>query len=71
MLRDTSSTLEITEAYPRDKYLPSYLLRGVSDGRVFHVQIAADVDGENIRVVTMYIPDPDEWDEELRCRRIR
>ena len=70
MLRDTMETLEIIEAYPQDKYLPSFLLRGDSDESVFHVQIATDVEGENIRVVTMYIPDPDEWDEGLRSRRI-
>ena len=71
MLRDTLATLEIIEAYPQDKYLPSFLLRGESGGTVFHVQIATDMEGENIRVVTMYIPDPGEWDEGLRCRRIR
>ena len=46
-------------------------MRGDSEGSVFHVQAATDVEGENIRVVTMYIPDPGEWDEGLRCRRIR
>ena len=30
-----------------------------------------DVEGENIRIVTMYPPDPNEWDEGLRFRRIR
>lgn len=55
----------------QDKYLPSFLLRGDSGGSVFHVQIATDVEGENIRVVTMYVPDADEWDEGLRSRRIR
>jgi len=70
VLHDSMATLEIIEAYPQDKYLPSFLLRGDSDGSVFHVQIATDVEGENIRVVTMYIPDPDEWDQGLCCRRI-
>ena len=63
-------TLEIIEAYPQDKYLPSFLLWGDSGGSVFHAQIATDVEGDNIRVVTIYIPDPDEWDKEFRCRRI-
>ena len=45
-------------------------MRGDSEGSVFHVQAATDVEGENIRVVTMYIPDPGEWDEGLRYRRI-
>jgi hypothetical protein len=33
--------------------------------------MAADVEGGNIRVVTLYTPDPDEWDEGLRFRRTR
>ena len=64
-------TLEILEAYPQDKYLPSFLVRCESEGCVFHAHIAMDVDGKNIRIVTMYIPDPNEWDEELRFRRKR
>lgn len=65
------ATLEIIEAYPHDKYLTSYLVRGESEGCVFHAQIATDVEGENIRIVTMYTPDPAEWDEGLRLRRTK
>jgi hypothetical protein len=53
----------------QDKYLLSFLVRGEAEGCVFHAQIATDTEGENIRVVTMYTPDPCEWDEELRFRR--
>src|ERR1035437_6377458 len=38
---------------------------------VFHAQIATDVEGDNIRIVTMYTPDPNEWGEGLRIRRNR
>jgi Domain of unknown function (DUF4258) len=69
MLLNSMATLEIIEAYPQDKYLPSFLVRGEAEGCVFHVQIATDTEGENIRVVTMYTPDPNEWDEDLRFRR--
>ena len=71
MIRNAMATLEILEAYPQDKYLPSFLVRGEFEARVFHAQIATDSDGDNIRIVTMYAPDPDEWDEELRHRRNR
>jgi hypothetical protein len=71
MLRAAMATLEIVEAYPHDKYLPSFLLRGESEECVFHAQIATDVEGDNIRIVTMYNPDPSEWDEGLRVRRAR
>ena len=71
MLCDAIPSLEIIEAYPQDKYLPSFLLRGNVGGVVFHAHIATDVEGQNVRVVTMYLPDPDQWDKELRSRRTR
>lgn len=66
-----AESLEIIESYPDDKYLPSFLLRGVSGALVFHVLIATDVQDGNIRIVTMYIPAPEEWDSEFRARRVR
>lgn len=71
MLGDAIATLEIIEEYPRDKYLPSFLVRGNSGGIVFHAQIATDVEGGNIRIVTMYVPDVHVWDNGLRLRRIK
>jgi hypothetical protein len=37
---------------------------------VFHVLCAADVPGENIRIVTAYYPNPDEWETDLKTRRL-
>jgi len=70
-LRNAIDSLEIIEAYPEDKYLPSFLLRGQANGAVFHAQIATDVEGDNIRVVTMYTPDADEWEDGFRKRRTK
>jgi len=69
LLRRAGATLEIIEEYPQDKYLPSFLLRGEVAEFVFHVLVATDVEGDNIRVVTMYLPDPAQWDEGGRFRR--
>jgi hypothetical protein len=69
LLRGVDS-LEIIESYPDDKYLPSFLLRGELETRVFHVQVAADVEAGNVRIVTMYIPSTEEWDSEFRTRRV-
>jgi hypothetical protein len=66
-----AGSLEIIESYPDDKYLPSFLVRGEFEGRVFHAQIATDVESRNVRVVTMYAPAPEEWDSQFRMRRIR
>jgi hypothetical protein len=38
MLREAVDTLEIVEEYPRDKYLPNFLMRG-------------DLEGDNIRAM--------------------
>jgi hypothetical protein len=71
MLLEGADSLEIIEAYPDDKYLPSFLLRGESDGQVFHAQIATDVNDGNVRIVTMYIPAPEDWDSGFRVRRVQ
>lgn len=70
-LRNAVASLENIEAYPDDKYLPSFLLRGEIRGAAFHAQIATDIEGNNVRVVTMYPPDPYEWDEGFRKRSKR
>jgi len=59
----------LVEAYPHDKYLPSYLVLAHHEAESFHVLFGADVDGANVRVVTAYRPDPSEWEEDLRTRR--
>jgi hypothetical protein len=62
-------TLELVEAYPDDKYLPSYLVLGRADPDTFHVLVAVDVEGDNVRIVTAYRPDVGEWLEDLKTRR--
>ena len=60
---------EIIEEYPKDKYLPSYLVYSQYKGRIFHVLFATDVEGDNVRVVTAYSPSLDEWEIDLKTRR--
>ncbi len=62
---------EIIEAYPEDKYLPSYLVLARSAGDAFHVLFAADLDGDNVRVVTAYRPSEGEWEDDWKTRRAR
>jgi hypothetical protein len=59
----------IVEAYPDDRYFPSYLLLGRTGDDVFHVLFGADVGGRNVRVVTAYVPSPEEWEPDLKTRR--
>jgi len=68
-IMEAADEFEIIEAYPEDKYLPSYLVYARSKDEVFHVLFAADVEGHNVRVITAYYPDPDHWDAALKTRR--
>lgn len=52
---------EIIEDYPSDKYGPSCLLYGdTKSGRPLHIQITSDP--LSVKIITVYIPDPSEWD---------
>lgn len=66
-----AESYEVVEAYPGDKYFPSYLLLGRQGGEAFHALFGADVDGQNVRIVTAYYPSPEEWEEDLKTRRRR
>jgi hypothetical protein len=64
-----AASYELVEAYPDDKYLPSYLILARHEAEAFHVLFATDVGGDNVRVVTAYRPDPREWQADLKARR--
>jgi hypothetical protein len=66
---ESVSTFEIIEEYPKDKYLPSYLIYSQHQGSIFHVLFAVDVLVDNVRIVTAYYPDTEEWEEDLKTRR--
>ncbi|HVT03623.1 MAG TPA: DUF4258 domain-containing protein [Thermoanaerobaculia bacterium] len=59
---------QLVEAYPDDKYLPSYLVLAAG---TFHVLFAIDTEGDNARVVTAYRPDKDEWELGFLRRKSR
>jgi len=60
---------EIIEEYPEDKYFPSYLVRSEFGESVFHILFAIDVEGENVRIVTAYKPNANDWEDDLKKRR--
>jgi hypothetical protein len=64
-----AESYEMVEAYPEDKYFPSYLLLGKLNEEAFHALFGTDVGGQNVRVVTAYYPSPGEWEEDLKTRR--
>lgn len=67
---DSTNSYEIIEAYPDDKYMPSYLVYSRYQDNIFHVLFAVDLKGDNVRIVTAYRPALDEWEEDLKTRRM-
>lgn len=62
-------TYEIIEEYPKDKYLPSYLIYAEHERMIIHIQIAADIKSDNIIIVTTYKPTLDKWEKDFKTRR--
>ena len=60
---------EVIESYPADKYLPSDLVLATAAGGAFHVLFAVDVEADNVRVVTAYRPNANDWGPDLKTRR--
>jgi hypothetical protein len=55
MILAAVASYELVEAYPDDKYLPSYLILARHGSEA---------------VVTSYRPDPGEWQADLKARRL-
>lgn len=66
---DAVDSYELVEAYPDDKYLPSYLVLARRPGEAVHVLFGVDAESRNVRVVTAYRPSPNEWNDDLKQRR--
>lgn len=71
MILDSIDTYDLIESYPEDKYLPSYLVLARWAGEVIHILFASDVVCDNVRVVTAYRPNPEEWRNDVKIRRKR
>jgi hypothetical protein len=60
---------EVIEEYPRDKYLPSYLVYTEYRGEPIHIHVAVDTAGDRVTIVTVYRPSRDKWEKDLKTRR--
>lgn len=58
---------EVIEEYPDDQPFPSRLILGWTQAGPLHV-VTAD-EHETTYVITVYHPDPDQWDSAFRRRR--
>ena len=68
-VRAVVSSGEVVEDYPDDVPYPSRLLLGSSGGRPLHVVAAFNPAEDEIVVVTVYEPDPAQWEPGSRRRR--
>ena len=64
-----AESFQIIEAYPEDKYFPSFLVLAMGEKLAFHVLIAVDFEGDNVRIVTAYRPGQEHWMPDLMTRR--
>ena len=59
----------IIESYPDDTPFPSRLSLGRAADRPLHVVWATATDTGRTVIITVYQPDPEEWDNDFRQRR--
>lgn len=60
-IRQIAANAQIIEEYPEDKYSPSCLIYGrTKSQRPLHLQVSF-ADTANVRIVTLYEPNPEEW----------
>lgn len=58
---------EIIEDYPKHHYGPACLILGrTGEGKALHVLCSLQ---EAVDIITVYEPDPVEWEEDLKTRR--
>ncbi|MEW6247147.1 MAG: DUF4258 domain-containing protein [Nitrospirota bacterium] len=66
-VKDALENGETIETYQNDKPYPSKLVLGWCGKRPLHVVVAEN--SENQETITVYEPDPQEWEDGLRRRR--
>jgi len=55
--------------YPDDKPYPSRLVLGWNGRRPIHVVVADNLDDQENIVITVYEPDPEEWEPDFKRRK--
>ena len=69
---ESVDSYEIIEQYAQSwtsQYLPSCLVYAEYRGEASHILLALDKEGDAVRVITVYRPDPAQWDEGFRRRK--
>ncbi|MFN6483219.1 MULTISPECIES: DUF4258 domain-containing protein [unclassified Nostoc] len=70
-IREVIANGQVIEDYPNDKYGPSCLISGLTQARrPIHVQCSYP-SRPLVRIITLYQPDPQKWDENFTQRKKR
>ncbi|MEL7521241.1 MAG: DUF4258 domain-containing protein, partial [Cyanobacteria bacterium J06553_1] len=60
-IKEAGAVVEVVEDYPEDKYSPSSLLLGVTQGeRILHIQVSR-LASDKVKIITLYEPDKLQW----------
>ncbi|MEA5501175.1 DUF4258 domain-containing protein [Limnoraphis robusta] len=69
-IKQAISNGKLIEDYPNDKYGPSCLIAGLTQAqRPIHVQCSYPT-RPLIKIITVYEPDPERWNEDFTIRRM-
>jgi hypothetical protein len=60
---------EVIQEYPDDQPYASRLLLGRQGSRPIHVVVADNLDDQETIVITVYEPDPAQWERDFRRKR--
>ena len=60
---------ETIEEYADDRPYPAKLVWGWSGSRPLHVVVAENIDAGETVVITVYEPDPEQWNADYRRKR--
>lgn len=60
---------EVIEDYSAEMPEPGRLILGFQGKRPFHMVISENPETNEVTVVTVYIPDPNQWNKEFKRRR--
>jgi hypothetical protein len=68
-VKDIVEQGETIEEYPDDSPFPSRLVLGWSENRPLHIVVADNQKSAERIIVTVYEPNPDQWDNEFKRRK--
>jgi Domain of unknown function (DUF4258) len=60
---------ETIEDYSTEMPEPSRLILGFQGKRPFHVVTSENPEASQITVITVYLPDPNQWNKDFKSRR--